>query len=158
MLYKYPQLELLWRDGSGSTGVTNVWLRAGASVVQAVAAAEQLANLAAAVSDAAVIGCRVRYVGVEPEAFEANGLTPAEQAGLFVFGTAETEALQLATVSIPALYPGLYVVSGPGIWRLVNQDAPTVQAFVTELTSGIWCNPFAYPLTSLESAYLQVLP
>jgi hypothetical protein len=142
-----PQIGLTLVDASSSKGQFGTWVRASTSAAQGRAAVATLRSLLP--SSCVAITARVTYT-VDEQA-PAPGAGDATRTGVFVFST--TEPNQFAVVAIPGLRGELV---DPAATHLVDLTAAPVQALISALETGIWCNPFGYSLTTCIAALVEL--
>jgi hypothetical protein len=73
---------------------------------------------------------------------------------VFVFAT--SEAGQYAIIEVPGISESMLIDTGIGADLIIDLENPAVEAFVEQLISGPWCNPFGYQLVEIQAAFLQV--
>ena len=131
----------------------SLWLKNGVDVAAAESAAATFRGRVDACIDVVFVRQAVVFSGVEVPAPTPLGDTDGTQVGVFIFSD---DAGEYAAVELHGIKSSLLMTTGPGAGLLIDLDNADVAALVAELVSGLWCNPFGYPLTTLESAYLQI--
>lgn len=154
MIDRLPRVCWSVIDDSGTVSNTRIAIRSGSSVADGLAAASAYRPLAAALSGAECREQRVIYTQVAESPAAPSIDVPVGDCAVFVFAT--TDAAQWGIVELPGFSRTLLETSGAGAGIRVDLASPAVAAFVAELTSGLWCNPFGYILTGVESGFLTV--
>lgn len=142
-----PQIGLTLVDASGSRGQFGTWVRASTSAAQGRAALAALRSLL----PSSCVATRGSVVYRADEQAPAAGAGDGTRCAVFVFET--TAAGQLAVVAIPGLRSDLVDTAAP---HLVDLTAAPVQALISALQTGIWCNPFGYSLTNCIAALVEL--
>jgi hypothetical protein len=135
-------------DGSGSSTTFRTYVRSALSHTAALQAAAQLRGRLSAISGCCIV--RVDVIYRDPYLVDEVG--ELQPSALFIFDCGPG---QHAQIPVYGLLPDLVDLVDPFI---VNVSAPPISAFVDELTSGIWCNPFAYDLQHCIEGIVQIRP
>lgn len=131
----------------------SLWLADGVDLASAAAAAAGFINLAEPLTDGVFIRQSVVFSGVEaPRPFAPAGADSSRVGGLIF----SCDTGELDIVEVHGIKDSLLIMTGPGAGLLIDRTQPAIEALVSELTSGFWCNPFGYTIELLESAYLQI--
>ena len=144
-----PQVGLTLVDESGSSGQFGLWIRSSTSAAQGRAAVAALRSLLP--SSCRPITARVVYTAEEQA--PALGAGDKTKCAVLVF---ETNAPgQLAVIVVPGMRDDLV---DPTAAHRVNIAAFPIQALITALQSGLWCNPFGYIITNCIAGIVEIRP
>jgi hypothetical protein len=149
-LVQQPYVIARLVDASDSRAELRLHVRRTTSRAAGLSGAAQLAQLAGAASSCTADAYLLRYpVLVTPESNPAPG-ADNKKMGLLVFRTTDPD--QYAIVEIPGIKAALI---DPDDETILLPDAPALAAYISELTSGAYCNPFGYILTECIAATFQ---
>jgi len=149
---RQPQLIYSMRDDSGTLAMLRFSVRRReAAMLMAGAAASR--PILAGISDCVAERWAVTY-GYTTTAAQPNTGAQNKICGLFVFSTVEPG--QYAVCALPGIRQALVLTEGPMAGVGLNTDAPEVQAFVSAMIAGVWCNPFGVQIAQLEAAFVQI--
>jgi hypothetical protein len=154
MLLQQPLIGFTVRDESESASTLRFHIRRGTSASSGLSAATSLRRSLEPLITPVFVRQAVIYPAVmAPPPAPASGSTVL-QVGVFIFSC--VVPAQYAICEVPGFDSSRTEMSGPRAGIAINQVDPDVQAFVTEMLSGRWCNRFGYPLAHLEAAFMQV--
>lgn len=140
-------LSFTWRDASGSIGRTDISVPFGTSTTAALAAADVLRPLLAALSDAVIIGQSLSYNYAENAPGNPVAGSRVEEKGFFSWRTANARA---TSFTVPAIKDSTLTTSGA-----INRADVGVAALIAGVTAidSIFCGPDGSDITSLLKAY-----
>lgn len=140
-----------FRDNDGKTSTFAVTIPGATAPADAVAFADALRPLAAALSDAVIVGQNV-LIGSYEDAIPAIPRSDVEDKGLFQFNTANGLPV---TLTIPSIIEGALQTNNQDI----DQALAAVGAFVDAMTLGVATvqpvNASGGDLTTVKAAYKQ---
>jgi hypothetical protein len=146
-------VELVWQDASGDRAVTAYRVPSSYTVEQAFSAGQSVVDACSALTDAALVGMRVRYKFNEDERTSAAGSTPITSTGVFFFSTGPSTPD--TGIVIHALKPSILMADGPLAGVGVDLSNTDVLAFRDVVLGLPGCNPFGDEVITLFAAYLQ---
>lgn len=140
-------LTFTLRDASGSKSMMEFKIPAATLKEAALAAADALRPLIAALTDAVIVGQSLSYSYSENAPAAPVAGSRVEEKGRFVFYTADGRT---ATIAIPAIKDSTLNTSGS-----INRSDLGITAFVTAVTAvdAIFCGASGSDITALKSAY-----
>jgi hypothetical protein len=156
VLHQSPFIRLSLEDSSGSAAGVQAWIRSGSTVAQAEGALITFTNVVGALSAAAIVSRHVVFRAAMSPRPDPPGFALGAGQGVFIFSCGIPD--RYAIVAVPAIRADFLIIGGPGDRILIDLTAPAVVAFVDELITGGWCNPFGYQLESLLAAFYQWRP
>lgn len=149
-LTQQPYVIVRLVDASESRAEIRLHVQRATSRAAGVAAAAQLASLCDGASSCSPESWLVRYPVVVPPSGNPAPGADVKRMGVLVFRTTDPE--QFAIIEIPGISASLV---DPTDETLLLTTAPSLDAYITELTSGFYCNPFGYALTDCIAAIFQ---
>jgi hypothetical protein len=146
-------VELVWQDETGSTAVTTINCLSSATVDEIDADITMLASILVPLTDASLVGQRIRYKVVSDTPVVASGGTSIKRTGVFFFST--DDELPLAVVTVPAVKDSVLAEVGPGAGIIIELGDSDVISFTEAVIDNGISNVFADDITGILTAYLQ---
>lgn len=131
----------------------SLWVKTGVDLSDIESGAGSIRSRIAACSDSVIVRQSIVLSAVESPRPDAVGGAGVERVGALIFSCDSDE---LCLAEIRGIKDEFLVTTGPGAGILIDQTNATIADLVAEITSGIWSNPFAFDISTLESAYLQI--
>jgi len=146
-------VELVWRDETGSTSATTVFVSSSATVSEIDASAAALASILLPLSGAVLVAQRIKYQWVPEAPVAATDGSPIVRAGAFFFNTGESTPMEL--VMVRAVKDAIVSTIEPEAGVAIDTSHSDVIAFIDTVVDGIFTNPFGDDIVSFEDAYIQ---
>lgn len=153
MLKPSAIVELIWQDGSGSTAATTVHALSSSTVTDIDASATALASILASITDAVLIGQRIKYTSVVETPASASGSTPITRTGSFFFRTDFDNPI--ADIFAKAIKDDAIETSGVREGVGIDITNSDVTAFIDAVIDNGVCNIFGDDIHEFIDAYLQ---
>lgn len=151
MLAKQPQLRITALDSTESSAVMLFHVPRGAGAASVMAASNGMRGLLGGVSGCAFVEQHVTYSSVETAPRDALASSSTSDIALFIFSCGPGQYLSL---QLPGIRPHMLIPDMCG-GQAIDMTHPAILAFVEEIISGAWCNPFGAGALQLEAAMLQ---
>jgi hypothetical protein len=103
--------------------------------------------------DCAFVRQSIVYAAVAAPVLAAAPSSDVTRVGEFIFSD---NGVNFCVVELDGIKDSELSTSGAGAGIMIDLANPAIADLVAELLSGLWCNPFGYPLLTLESAYLHI--
>jgi hypothetical protein len=150
---RVPSWSITLIDETSSSALMRGSLAAGTSADAALAYVTALASAVAPITDCAIVRAAVSYrITIDPSSNPTPGARSADQA-LFVFDTDDPPVTAVVSVA-GILRSKLSTVSCFGGVDIDLADSD-IAAFTTEVSGGIWTDPFALDLAAVNTAYIR---
>lgn len=153
MLQVTALVELVWRDGTGSTAVTQLRAPSSLTVAEIDTAASAFVSILAPLTNCVLDKIRIRYLSEYSDPVILTGGSPITRTGIFFFSTGPSTPDSL--LSVPAIKDAVVVASGPGAGVQIDLSNSDVIAFADAVVDSGISNPFADVFISLFAAYIQ---
>lgn len=154
IIARQPVLGFALRDGTGSVATCRLNLYAGITVADGHAAGDSLRGVLGALSGAVVVRQSIVYPFTLQDEGTAWPGSQIENRATLIFEC--TPADQLLAVSIPAPRSELVLAAGPLAGLALDLTQSNLLALISEIITGLWCNPFGYDAVELGSTIVEV--
>jgi hypothetical protein len=147
------EVQLIWQDETGSTGMTSVHAPVGLTVDEIDAGATALASILASLTGAVLVKQHIKYRSVTVPKPEPVNSTPIVRSGIFFF-LPEAPA-PYGIVNVPAIKESVINDAEPLAGLAIDRDNSDIIAFVAAILSLGATNPFGDVFVALDVAYRQ---
>jgi hypothetical protein len=142
-------IDILWRDGSGSSTISGCHRRSSEDIAAVDAAAISLCTRLTAASRAAIVGFNATWRFHVSDARPTSGIGKNYGATLIFSTTTVDEYVMIDILGIPTSY----IVNG-----MIDITNASIVSISNNIISNGYCNPFGSAATTLIAAVPTFIP